>query len=167
MPKCALHPGRDSVATIYEKNYCANCRDGITAARTRVGRPVEPKECFIWYASNDNWQPIAGTGCAHWVSHQLNIHAGPTGERCLGGFTFRVHALALSHTVVSNISQVRVNDIWVSPWQDHTGLVIRVAPPAQAGGQPTITIRHDSNSLGGVVESDFATYFNGRGTFYR
>ena len=50
---------------------------------------------------------------------------------------------------------------------DHTGLVIRVTPAAQAGGQPAITIRHDSSGQGRVAENDFATYFHGHGAFYR
>jgi hypothetical protein len=167
MPKCVLHPGRDSVATIFAKNYCAICRNGITAARGCVDRHVQPKDCFIWYVANDNWQPIAGTGCAHWVSHQLNVHAGTGGDRCLDGFTYRVRTLVSSRTPVPNILQVRANDIWASPSLDHTGLVIRVIPPAQASGQPAITIRHDSSRQGGVAENDFATYFHGQGTFYR
>jgi hypothetical protein len=167
MAKCSLHPGRDSVAVIFDKNYCVNCRNGILAARGRVDQHVQPKDCFIWYVSNDNWQPITGTGCAHWVSHQLNIHAGTVGDRCLSGFTYRVRTLVSSLTAVPNISQVRVNDVWASSSQDHTGLVIRVTPPAQAGGQPTISIRHDSSRQGGVAENDFATYFHGQGSFYR
>jgi hypothetical protein len=164
MPKCTLHLGRDSVATIFNKNYCATCRDGITAARGRVDRHIRPQDCFIWYVSNDNWQPITGTGCAHWVSHQLNINAGTADEHCLSGFTYRVRTLVFSRTRVLNISQVRVNDIWTSPTYDHTGLVVRVTP-AKAGGQPAITIRHDSSRQGGVAENDFATYFHGRGSF--
>ena len=160
-------PGRDSVTIIFGKTYCQHCRDGITAARNRVGRHVEPKDCFIWYVSNDNWQPITGTGCAHWVSHQMNIHAGGAGDRCFSGFTYRVPVLVHSRVAVSNISQVRVNDIWASPTLDHTGLVIRVTPAAQAGGQPAITIRHDSSGQGRVAENDFATYFHGHGAFYR
>ena len=51
MPKCALHPGRDSVTIVFGKNYCEKCRDGIAAARHRVDRHVEPKDCFIWCTS--------------------------------------------------------------------------------------------------------------------
>jgi hypothetical protein len=165
--KCTLHPGRDSVIAIFGKNYCQQCRGGILAARGRVDRHVEPKDCFIWYVSNDNWQPITGTGCAHWVSHQLNVRAGGDGACCLAGFTYRVPALVHSRAPVGSISNVRVNDIWASPTLDHTGLVIRVFPPVQVGGNPTITIRHDSSGQGRVAENDFATYFHGHGSFYR
>ena len=167
MPKCVLHPGRESVTTVCSKNYCEKCRTGIVAARGRVDAHVEPKDCFIWYVSNDNWQPITGTGCAHWVSHQLNIHAGTAGEQCLCGFTFRVPTLVRSRTPVPNIGQVRVNDIWASPTLDHTGIVIKVVPAKVANGQPTLTIRHDSSGQRKVAENDFATYFHGKGSFYR
>jgi|SRR5271170_6731101 len=167
MAKCFQHPGRDSVSTIFGKNYCAQCQAGITQARGSVDRHVEPKECFIWYVSNDNWQPITGTGCAHWVSHQLNVTVGGAGACCLRGFTYRVPALVHSRTPVPTIAQVRVNDIWASASLDHTGLVIRVGPPATAGAQPTITIRHDSSAQGRVAENEFATYFHSSGSFYR
>ena len=167
MGKCVLHPGRPSVVTIFGKEYCAKCQTGITDARKKVDKHVEPKDCFIWYVSNDNWQPITGTGCAHWVSHQLNVHVGGSGDCCFQGFTYRVPVLVRSRTRVPDIAHVKVNDIWASPTLDHTGLVIRIAPAAKAGGQPTITIRHDSSGQGKVAENDFATYFHGHGSFYR
>jgi hypothetical protein len=167
MAKCSLHPGRDSVTAFFGKYYCLACRNGIAAARGRVDRHVEPKDCFIWYVSNDNWQPITGTGCAHWVAHQLNVRAGGAGACCLAGFTYRVPVLVRSRTPIASSSQVRVNDIWTSPSLDHTGLVVRVVPPAKADGAPEITIRHDSSRQGRVAENDFATYFHGNGNFYR
>ncbi len=167
MAKCVLHPGRDSVAAIFGRNYCRICQEGITAARGRVNGHVEPKDCFIWYVSNDNWQPITGTGCAHWVSHQLNVRAGGAGACCLAGFTYRVPILVHTRRPVSSVQDVMVNDIWASPTLDHTGLVIRVTPPARTGGQSAITIRHDSSGQGRVAENDFATYFHGHGAFYR
>ena len=167
MPKCVLHPGRESVTSIFSKNYCQICQSGIAAARSRVDRHVQPKDCFIWYVSNDNWLPVTGTGCAHWVSHQRNIQTGALGDRCLSGFTYRVPVLVRSRTPVAGASQVKVDDIWASPSLDHTGLVIRVVPPARTGAGPSITIRHDSSRQGQVAENDFATYFHGQGSFYR
>ncbi len=167
MEKCVLHPGRNSAVTIFGRHYCATCQNGMTAARGRVSRHVEPKDCFIWYVSNDNWQPIAGTGCAHWVSHQLDVHTGGAGACCLSGFTYRVPVLVDTLTPVQDISQVMVNNVWASPSLDHTGIVIQVTPPAKAGDRPAITIRHDSSGQGRVAENDFATYFHGHGSFYR
>jgi hypothetical protein len=167
MAKCVLHPGREAVTTFSGQEYCATCQTGMTTARGQVNKHVEPKECFIWYVSNDNWQPITGTGCAHWVSHQLGVHVGSAGARCLSGFTYRVPVLVHSRTLVPDISQVRVNDIWASPSLDHTGLVIKVTPPAKPKDKPTITVRHDSSGQGRVAENDFATYFHGHGSFWR
>ena len=167
MAKCVLHSGRDSIITIFGKNYCQTCRDGIEAARGNVDKHVEPKECFIWYVSNDNWQPITGTGCAHWVAHQLNIHAGGADACCLSGFTFRVPTLVQSRTRIFDVSEVKVNNIWASPMLDHTGIVIRATPAPKPAGSPSITIRHDSSGQGRVAENDFATYFHGRGSFYK
>lgn len=166
MPRCTLHPGRTSVTTVFGKDYCQRCRDGITAARRRVDVHVEPKDCFIWYVRSDTWDPITGTGCAHWVSHQLGIQTGLASERCLEGYTYRVRTMVESRAAVS-LANVRVNDIWASPTLDHTGLVIRVNPPATAGGPRVITIRHDSSGQGGVAENDFAAYFHSAGSFYR
>ena len=135
MARCVLHPGRESVGVVFNRNYCAICRDGIVSARGRVDRHVEPKDCFIWYVSNDNWQPITGTGCVHWVSHQRNIHAGGMGDCCLAGFTYRVPVLVRSRAPVADIGHVAVSDIWASPTLDHTGLVIRVAPLGAAAVQ--------------------------------
>ncbi len=166
MAKCIYHPSRDSVVTIHNQPYCAACQDGIVAARRCVDRHVNPKECFVWYAGSNNWQPIAGTGCAHWVAHQRNIHRGNSGEQCLTGFTFRVRVLIRNLRTVP-LANVQVNDIYVTPNVDHSGLVIQVDPPVRNGDAPRITIKHCSSVQGGVAESEFATYFHGRGTFYR
>jgi hypothetical protein len=136
-------------------------------AQSAVDRHVEPKDCFIWYVRNNDWEPITGTGCAHWVAHQLNIRSGSHSDQCLAGFTYRVPVLVGGHSQVPDIQHVRVNDIYVTPRRDHTGLVVRVTPAHQAGGQPSITIRHDSSGQGRVAENDFASFFHGQGDFFR
>ncbi|MES2821575.1 MAG: hypothetical protein V4812_21580 [Pseudomonadota bacterium] len=166
MSRCIHHPGRESVTTVHLKHYCAECQSGMVAARSRVDRHVQPKDCFIWYASANNWQPIAGTGCAHWVAHQRGIHRGDSSEHCLEGYTYRVRTLVQGMQDV-DVAHVRVNDIFVTPAMDHTGLVLRLTPNRQAGQPQLITIQHDSSSQGRVAENDFATYFRGRGMFYR
>jgi hypothetical protein len=155
------------VATIYGKNYCEKCRDGIDAARGSVDGHVDPKDCFIWYKANDDWEPIDGTGCAHWVSHQLDVKEGSAGDRCLTGFTYRVRTLVRLRTPVKDISDVKVNDIWASASLDHTGLVVDVTGADKPGDPPSITIRHDSSRQGRVADNDFASYFHSRGDFYR
>ena len=164
MSRCLHHPGRDAVLTINGHGYCANCQTGIVAARTRVDRHVVPRDCFVWYASANNWQPIAGTGCAHWVAHERAIHRGTPGEQCMLGFPYRVRTLVHGMRTVGT-REVALNDIYVTPTMDHTGLVIRVTP--RPGADPQITIRHDSSNQGRVADNEFATYFNGRGSFYR
>ena len=166
MSRCIHHPGRPSVLKINNKNYCAECERGIIAARLLVNRHVEPKACFLWYVGSNNWQPIAGTGCAHWVAHQRGIRRGSANEQCVEGFTYRVRTLVHGMAVVA-LADVRVNDIWASPTLDHTGLVLSVTPNRVALGAATIIIRHDSSGLGKVSDNDYASYFHGRGTFYR
>jgi len=166
MSPCIHHPSRPSVVTINLQHYCAECQQGIVAARLRVGRHVEPKDCFVWYAGANNWQPIAGTGCAHWVAHQRGIRRGGTAERCLEGYTFRVRSLIQGLQPVE-LKNVQINDIYVMPAMDHTGLVVRVVPNPLPGQPPLITIRHDSSNQGRVADNDFASYFHGQGTFYR
>ncbi len=167
MGKCNYHPGRESVNTIGNQNICAQCQQGITEAVKQVNIHVEPKDCFVWYAGSSNWQPITGTGCAHWVAHQLGIHNGSSAEKCLKGFTFRVRTLILGKRIVP-LANVRINDIYVTPHVDHTGLVFKIIPANPANNTPQrIFIRHDSSVQRRVAENEFATYFNGRGSFYR
>jgi len=167
MAKCALHPGRPPAAAILGKDYCRQCQLGILEARGWVHKHVQPKDCFVWYEGNDSWLPIDGTGCAHWVAHQMNIRAGGKGEQCLAGLTFRVKTLVSGRPRCSSPSLVRVNYIWASPAMDHVGIVVKVADPPKPGDPPKITIRHDSSAQGRVADNDFATYFKGRGIFFR
>ena len=169
MPRCIHHPGRQSTLTTNNQNYCAPCEAKMIAARRRVDRHVEPKDCFVWYVGSNNWQPITGTGCAHWIAHQLNIRSQGR-DQCLEGYIYRVATLVQRTTPV-DIADLQLNDIYVNSNADHVGLVIRINTPPQQPGQPAprsqITIRHDSSRQGGVAENDFATYFKGQGTFRR
>jgi hypothetical protein len=168
MPKCVLHPGRDSVMVYDTKNYCQQCKTGQEAAVALVTRDnvhVEPKRCFITYGGGDNWAPIPGTGCAHWVSHQLDLSKGAPSNRCLEGHSFRVPDTVQGMTQVS-IDDVRVRDVWANDALTHMGLVTKVDRDADAGSV-TIMITHDSSHQRGVFTNEFATYFHGQGKFYR
>jgi hypothetical protein len=158
---CVYHPGRPSVTTVYGKDYCKQCKDGIDAAVAAVDQHVEPKACFIVYRGSDTWEPITGTGCAHWVSHQLGVSQGTNSEKCLADRTIRVPTLIAGRTTVAR-SNVNLNDIYVTPPEDHCGLVVAVTT---AGAK--ITIRHDSSAQGGVRTNDFDDYFKGNGSFRR
>lgn len=166
MSRCIHHPGRASVTTINMKHYCNECQLGIVAARALVNAHVEPKTCFVWYVGGNRWQPIQGTGCAHWVAHQKGIRRGGANEQCLEGFTYRVPTLIQGMTAVA-LADVRVGDTWVAAAVNHTGLVQTVTPDSRPGQPTKITIRHDSSGQGGVRDNDFAGYFHSGGTFHR
>ena len=149
------------------KHYCESCKKGIEAARQLVNKHVERKECFVWYAAANSWKPIYGTGCAHWVAHQLGIKNGGSSEKCLHGYTYRVRTLIQGRKII-DVKDIQVNDIYVTPHVDHTGMVIKIIPENVALKQKrTIIIRHDSSGQGRVVDNEFDTYFKGSGTFYR
>lgn len=110
MPRCKLHPGRESVMEYNRVEYCARCQTGITLARTQVTRDIEPKDCFIQYHGDDEWMPIMGTGCAHWLAHELRTKKGAADERCLLGYTYRVKVLIQGLTPVE-LPYVQQGDI--------------------------------------------------------
>lgn len=147
----------------FNKHYCQQCHNGINNAVANVPSHVVPKECFVTYHGNDTWATISGTGCAHWVAHELRITKGTV--RCIDDKTVRVPELIQNTTTIDR-ANVRRNDIWAQADRAHCGIVISVVP--KAGSPPnTITIRHDSSSQGGVVDNDFDTHFHGNGSFHR
>jgi len=74
---CVIHPSVTQVAFVFNRPYCARCRANIQAAVALLDAHVTPRDCFVWYAGGqDGWTPIAGTGCAHYVAHQLGIQLG-------------------------------------------------------------------------------------------
>jgi hypothetical protein len=166
MPRCYLHPGREAVWEYNRVEYCAKCKSGIRLAIEEVRSDVTPKDCFIRYARYDVWEPIAGTGCAHWVAHEKDIQSGRADDKCLFGYTYRVHVLADICSEVA-LEYVRSGDIWISDKEDHAGLVIRVMPNLYPDEMPEITICHDSSRQHGLAINDFQTYFHGRGWFCR
>jgi hypothetical protein len=186
MAKCFLHPGRDSVINVAAKNYCQQCKDGQQAAAAQVAQKnkhVEPKACFVTYKGGDSWLPFLGTGCAHWVAHQLDISSGAPSNQCLEGHSIRVPDVIQGKQKIS-IGDVVVNDIWANDALTHMGLVSKVQKNAGAdggadvggdggadagakAGAAQIQITHDSSGQGGVATNDFSTYFHGQGSFYR
>lgn len=167
MAKCVNHPGREEKEKLFGASYCEQCSKGIAAAVKKVDKHVEPKECFVWYVGKDKWEPIDGTGCAHWVSHTLKDKSGSSSGKCLAGFPFRVKSVIAKFKDVDDVSSVKAGDIYVSADEKHMGLVIKAEKPKKEGEQPEITIRHDSSNLGKVAESTFADYFKGKGNFRR
>jgi hypothetical protein len=167
MANCIVHSGAKAVAKVNGVDVCETCKTDIAGAVKRVDKHVEPKACFVWYKDGKSgWQPIPGTGCAHWVAHQRGITAGSKGEKCMLGYPFRVTTMLGSRSKVE-LADVKVNDIYVTPSKDHTGLVLKVTVDPKAPDKPKITIRHDSSGQGGVSDNDFATHFKGNGSFHR
>lgn len=132
-------------------------------ARQSVRAHVEPKPCFIWYANNQlGWTPIPGTGCAHYVAHQLNLKGGKL--KCSDGYYCRVEELVPTLTRIQ-LADVGPNDVWANDSLKHMGIVESVdrTDPAKI----KIIIRHASSNKEKVLSSDWSTYFSGGGKFYR
>ncbi len=164
MTKCIHHPGRKSVISLYQKDYCIECKNGIFAARVKVKKHCEPRECFITYFSANNWQRIEGTGCAHYVAHRLKILSRLSLFQCLSGYITRVVDL-IPVTTLINLAEVQLNDIYITPDIKHTGIVTKIE--ILKNGASKINITHASSGQNIVAENDFTTYFFGKGTFRR
>ena len=168
MGTCRIHPGLQAAATINGVDVCAQCQGQIEAAVKKVDKHVEPKGCLVWYeGGKTGWQPIPGTGCAHWVAHQRGIKRGSAGEQCMLGYPFRVSTTIGGTSLVKKIEDVKAGDFYVADDGSHMGIVCKVTPNAKEPGKPAILIRHDSSKLGKVSESDYAGYFKGKGVFRR
>lgn len=168
--KCIYHSGRSATVEINGKKYCANCVQGQKSAAQLVHRHVNPKDCFVWYLGKDNWAPITGTGCAHWVAHQKGIRIGVDIHLCVEGYTIKVADIATGCKEVKVLSQVKVDDIYINPAKTHCGLVSKVQHlPGKPGASPIIQIEieHCSSRQGGVGKNDFNTYFGSKGSFFR
>ena len=134
-------------------------------AVARVDAHVFPKPCFVWYVNNQKgWSPIPGTGCAHYVSHQLGIKG--VKRACDAGYLFRVPDVVAGLVQVKN-SEVQVGDIWTNLKVDHTGLVVEVKPDPKNSKLKQIVIEHCSSRQRGVVRNDWKTFFGGQGNFFR
>jgi hypothetical protein len=159
---CVHHPGRPTAATVFGKDYCQQCKTGIDNAVSQVDVHVVPKECFVVYKGGDTWAPITGTGCAHWVAHQLGASASTSSENCLAGRTLKVKKLIEGRQAIARANVKKDTDIWFNDIQDHCGLVVEVTT-----GAAKITIRHDSSAQKGVKDNDFDQFFGGKGSFCR
>jgi hypothetical protein len=111
-------------------------------ARTQVPEHVDPKACFIWHESSARgYTSMPGTGCAHWISHQLGISRG---LKCDVGHTVRVKDVIAGMTLVP-MARAQVGDIWRSTEvASHAGIVREVLEGA-------LLVEHDSTRRNGVV----------------
>jgi len=172
MSKCAIHLGRDadSDASFFGKGYCKICVEQIKNAQSNVPGHVSPKECFIIYkGGSTGWEPPAGTGCAHWVAHELGIQFGFQGDKCARGYSFKIPDVIAGARKLGGRAEVDIDDVYVTPNGKHCGLVKRIEEVTKGETKTQkITIRHcSSTNERGVGDNDFDTHFKGEGTFWR
>ena len=140
-------------------------QNGIKYYRTRkeaeanVPTHVVPKNCFVWKdgPSEFPWRPIPGTGCAHWVAHELGIDGNPG---CYDKRAIRVTQVIEGKTRY-NLSDALVGDIWTYTDHTHCGIV-RGVNKNEAGEVVSVQVEHCSSGRGGVVTGNFSS-----GYFYR
>ena len=139
-------------------------QNGITYYRTRalaeaaVDVHVSPSSCFVWNEgpSNYKWRVVPGTGCAHWVAHELGITGNPG---CFDGNAIRVSQVTSGKTEYA-LTNAQVGDIWTNTGGTHTGIVRSVTTTNKI--ITSVSVEHCSSAQGGVVTSTFTT-----GRFYR
>jgi hypothetical protein len=134
-------------------------------AISKVDKHVVPRECFIRYeGTRRGWQPIPGTGCAHWVAHEKNITIG---YKCDRGFSLRTGKLGKPGVITRkykySLQKAKVGDIWASTKvRSHVGIVRDVRKDKESGKVIEVQVEHDSSKQGGVVKDWFK-----EGEFYR
>jgi hypothetical protein len=133
---------------------------------------IDPPGCFVTFKNSAvGWAPLHGTGCAHYVAHELGIRRGKKGlAACDLGFCIKVPMLVEGMSIVPP-SHVQISDIWVNHAKNHCGFVVMIERTDSAGGLPKITISQCSSNRKagrlGVNSQDWATFFGGHGAFYR
>ncbi len=162
--KCIHHPGLGATIEVNGKKYCQRCEAGQQQAEKLLSNDIEPRKCFVWYIGGNVWRAIQGTGCAHWVAHEKNITKGAPIHKCLAGCTLKVSDLILGKIKVP-LDKVVVGQIYVNPGVTHCGIVSKIT---KLPGKPDkIEIQHSSSRQKKVAKNDYATYFGGKGTFYK
>lgn len=137
----------------------------------KVDKHVSPKECFIWFIDGKRgFEPIPGTGCAHYVAHEKGWNSGkPSVNGCNDKYLIRVKDIVKKAGSELKPAEVAVGSIWVSDKEDHCGIVSKVTPAktGAADANPEIEIEHCSSRQGKVAKNDWTTFFKAAGMFYR
>jgi len=137
----------------------------------KVDKHVSPKECFVWYMDNKRgYEPIPGTGCAHWVAHEKGWNSGKESSNgCKKNYLIRVKDIVSKSGSQVAVAAVTVGNVWVSDDQNHCGIVSQVVPPKDPATdpKPTIEIESCSSKQGKVAKNDWATYYKGGGRFLK
>ena len=136
----------------------------------KVDKHVSPKECFVWYMDGKRgYEPIPGTGCAHWVAHEKGWDNGKESSNgCKLNFLLRVKDIVKKSGREVLPADVVVGNVWVNAKLDHCGIVSKVTPSKDkaADPNPTIEIENCSSKQGKVAKNDWLTHFKGEGKFY-
>ena len=150
---------------VAQSEYYATKEEAVS----QVPAHVEPKDCFVWKDGPiaTPWRVIPGTGCAHWVAHELGLGVFPSpwqqweaGEIepplpseawqvCYDGFYIRVADVIAGRTELE-IWDAIVGDIWTYDDLTHTGIVRQV-------DEGRVLVEHCSNVAGGVVQDWFSS----------
>lgn len=140
-------------------------------AVNKVDGHVFPKVCFVWFMDNKRgYEPIPGTGCAHWVAHEKKWNTGKESSNgCKLGFLIRVKDIVSKSGSQVALKDVAVGNVWVNDKQEHCGIVRKVTPPTDPAKDPnpTIEIESCSSAQGKVAKNDWAAYYNSGGKFYK
>ena len=140
----------------------------------QVDKHVSPKECFVWFMDNKRgYEPIPGTGCAHWVAHKKGWNSGKESSNgCKKNYLIRVKDIVSKSGSEVAIKDVVVGNVW---WNGkdgkdgHCGIVSKVTPPKAPAKdpKPTIEIESCSSKQGKVAKNDWATYYTSGGKFFQ
>jgi uncharacterized protein DUF4157 len=162
----AAGPGLQCQAAAPPPPCPSTCHKTAAGAVADVPAHVQPKDCFVWEVDNSTcparcgrWQSMPGTGCAHWVAHQLGINSGLT---CNAGMSVRVGDVVSGKKEFA-LADAQVDDVWANDGLSHTGIVRKIntntaTPPAITN----VEVENDSSARGGVVTTVYSS-----GRFYR
>ena len=115
-----------------------------------VRETVRPRDCFVWEDGwgKCRWRVVPGTGCAHWVSHQLDLKGGRPGKNgCHEGFLIRVDDILKGRKEV-DFGKAQPGDLWWIRRDDgskHIGIIREVKTNGE-GKVIEILVEHDSDS---------------------
>src|SRR5262249_25466525 len=97
----------------------------------QVDKHVSPKECFVWFMDNKRgYEPIPGTGCAHWVAHEKGWNSGKESSNgCKKNYLIRVKDIVSKSGSEVAVKDGAVGNVW---WNGkdgkdgHCGIVSKV-----------------------------------------
>ncbi|MBN1362191.1 MAG: IPT/TIG domain-containing protein [Sedimentisphaerales bacterium] len=133
------------VSPAFAGRFYATRPEAVLHVRDDASGYIQPQECFIWKDGDPDtpWRVIPGTGCAHWVAHQLGLGVLPspwqqweTGhiepplpeeawDVCYDGYYINVTTLVEGLEEIER-EKVIVGDVWTQSDLGHCGIVREV-----------------------------------------